>query len=61
MRYDVLFECDDRSQPRHLATIDADDDNHARRQVAERWLWTEPELRLQIVRLDGDRLLRVDK
>jgi hypothetical protein len=52
MRYDVLFECDDRPHPRHLATIHADDDDQARRLVAENW----PEPRLQIVRVDGDRL-----
>src|SRR5262249_25969592 len=56
MRYDVLLKCDARPPPRHLATIYADDDDAARRLVAERWLRPEPELRLQIVRVDGDRL-----
>ena len=56
MRYDVLLECDDRPHPRHLATIYANHDDEARRLVAERWLRQEPELRLQIVRVDGDRL-----
>jgi hypothetical protein len=59
MRYDVLLEDDSRPYPRHFSTVYADDDDQARRLVAERWLRTEPELRLQIVRLDGDRLVRV--
>jgi hypothetical protein len=59
LRNDVLLECDDRLHPLHFSTVYAADDDHARRLVAERWLRTEPELRLQIVRLDGDRLTRV--
>jgi hypothetical protein len=31
----------------------------ARRLVIERWLEAEPELRLQLVRQDGDRLVSV--
>jgi hypothetical protein len=59
MLYHVLLECDNRPHPRHFAVIDAADDDEARRLVAERWLAEEPELRLQIVRLDGDRPVRV--
>jgi hypothetical protein len=33
-----------------------DDDDAARRFVAEKWLREEPELRLTVVRVDGDRL-----
>jgi hypothetical protein len=42
-----------------LSTAYAPDDDAARRLVAEKWLREEPELRLQIVRVDGDRLLRI--
>jgi len=59
MRYDVLLECDDRPHPRHFCTIYAANDDEARRLATERWLQTEPELRLQIVRVEGDRLVRV--
>jgi hypothetical protein len=52
MRYDVLIESDDR--PHHFATVDADDADAARRLVAEKW--PEAELRLRIVRVDGDRV-----
>src|SRR6516162_5349220 len=61
MRYDVLLECGDRPYPRHLATVYADDDDAARRLVEERWLLTELELRLRIVRIDGDRLTIVSR
>jgi hypothetical protein len=30
MRYDVLFECDDRPYPLHFSMIYADDDDQAR-------------------------------
>lgn len=56
MRYHVLLECD-RPDPIYFAAIDADDDDQARRLVAEKW--PEPELRLQLVRVDGDRLASV--
>jgi hypothetical protein len=54
MRYDVLHECD--GGLRHFSTVYADDDDAAHRLVAERWLRDEPELRLTVVRVDGDRL-----
>jgi hypothetical protein len=59
MRYDVLLEDDDRPHPRHLATVYAADDDAARRVLQERWLAAEPELRLQLVRVNGDRLTRL--
>jgi len=59
MRYDVLLEFDDRPHPLHFSTIYAANDDEARRLATERWLQTEPELRLQIVRVDGDRLVTV--
>jgi hypothetical protein len=57
MRYDVLHECDGRL--RHFTTVYADDDDAALRFVAERWLREEPELRLTVVRVDGDWLTNV--
>jgi hypothetical protein len=52
MRYHVLLECD-RPDPTYLGAIDADDDEEARRLVAETW----PGERLRIVRQDDDRLV----
>jgi hypothetical protein len=49
----------DRPHLRHFATIYAGDDDEARHAVRERWLASEPELQLQIVRVDGDRLAGV--
>jgi hypothetical protein len=57
MRYDVLHESDGR--PCHFSTIYAPDDDAARRLVAEKW--PEPECRLRIVRVDGDRLTIVSR
>jgi hypothetical protein len=59
MRYDVLLECDDHPHPRHFCTIYAANDDEARRLATERLLREDPELRLQIVRADGDRLVTV--
>ena len=53
---DVLLECDDRPHPLHFTTVHADDDHRARKLVAGRWLRTEPDLHLRIVRVDGDWL-----
>jgi hypothetical protein len=38
----------------------AANDDEARWLAIERWLQTEPELRLQIVRVNGDRPVRVE-
>jgi hypothetical protein len=56
MRYHVLFLADDRPEPYHFATLDADDDDHARRLLAERWPGEDD---LYLVRVDGLRLVRV--
>jgi hypothetical protein len=48
-----------RPYPLYLVAIDAVGEDEARRLVTERWLADEPELRLQIMRADGDRLVRV--
>jgi hypothetical protein len=55
-RYHVLFAGNDRPEPRHLAEIDAEDNDHARRLVAETWPGEDD---LCLVRVDGDRLVRV--
>ena len=49
----LLLECDCRPRPSYFSVIDADDDDQARRLVAEKW----PDERLQIVRQDDDRLV----
>jgi hypothetical protein len=60
VRYDLLLESDAGPHPRHFSTIYADADDQDRRLVREKWLEQEPELRLQLVRLDDDdRLVRV--
>jgi hypothetical protein len=55
-RYHVLFVGNDRPEPRHLAALDAEDDEYARRLLAERW---PGEDELYLVRVDGLRLVRV--
>jgi hypothetical protein len=52
MRYHVLLEWD---RPHPLYAVEADDDEAARRLVAEKW----PDDRIQIVREEHDRLLRL--
>jgi hypothetical protein len=56
VRYHILLECD-RLSPIYFAAIEANDDDAARLFVAQQW----PGERLQIVRQDGDRLVRVRK
>jgi hypothetical protein len=56
MRYQVLFVGNDRPEPHHLAALDADDDEAARRFLAETWPGEED---LYLVRVDGLRLVRV--
>jgi hypothetical protein len=58
MRYHVLQLGDDRPEPRYFSVLDATDDDDARRLVAEKW-GEFPELRLQLVRQDGDKLVPV--
>jgi hypothetical protein len=55
-RYHVLFVGNDRPEPRHLAALDAPDDDHARRLLAERWPGDDD---LFLVRVDGLQLVRV--
>ena len=59
VRYHVLLECDRRPHPLHFSAFDAAGDDAARRVPQERWLAAEPELRLQLVRVNGDRLTRL--
>jgi hypothetical protein len=58
MSFHVLFIADDRPEPHYFATLDADDDDQARRLVAETWPGEDD---LALVREDGDRLVRVPK
>jgi hypothetical protein len=57
--YHGLLGCDGRPHPLHFSAFDAANDDQARQLVAERWLASEPELRLLIVRQDGARLVKV--
>jgi hypothetical protein len=56
MRYHVLFVADDRPEPHYFSNLDADDDDDARRLLAEKWPGEDD---LYLVRVDGLRLVRV--
>jgi hypothetical protein len=59
MRYDVLHESEGCLC--HFSTVYAPDDAAARRLVAEKWLLEEPDVRLTVVRVDGERLTIVSR
>jgi hypothetical protein len=56
MRYHVLLPVAGRTHPLYLKALDAEDDDQARRLVAETWPGEDD---LYLVRVDGDRLVRV--
>jgi hypothetical protein len=58
MRYHVLFMADDRPEPHYFSNLEPDDDDQARRLVAEKWPGEDD---LVLVREDGDRLVSVPK
>jgi hypothetical protein len=56
LRYHVLFPVEGRPEPHYFSNFEADDDDHARRLVRERWPGEDD---LFLVREDGNRLVRV--